>query len=81
MRWLNMLSQLTFDSNEKLQKIVQSHFDAIFHMMHKISSMFVNIDEKIQPKFKKNLIWGEALFFNVSLVLAFGYFEAICSNV
>ncbi len=53
-RWLSMLSQLTFDSNEKLQKIVQSHFDAIFHMMHKFQICFSNIDEKYNRNRKKN---------------------------
>ena len=52
-RWLNMLSHLTFDSNKKLQKIVQSRFDAIFHMIHKFQVCFGNIDEKYNQNSKK----------------------------
>ena len=65
MRWLNMLSHLTFDSNKKLQKIVQSRFDAIFHMIHKFQVCFGNIDKNIIEI--KELIWREAILFNVSL--------------
>ena len=53
MRWLNILSQLTFDSNKKLQKIAHSHFDAILHMMHKFQVCFGNVDEKYNQNQKK----------------------------
>ena len=53
-RWLNMLSQLTSDSNEKLQKIVHSHFDAILHMMHKFQVCFGNVDKTSNQNQKKN---------------------------